>query len=523
MRRRVTHINRIIANKIILIPGIILFTLSYIIAQTEVVVNLDSTHQVIRGFGAANILPWRADMTEEEINTAFGAGDGQLGFSILRLRIPNQTSEFYRNIPTAQTAHAMGVTLVASPWSPPAYMKSNNNTVGGVLEEAYYDEFAAHLDSFANYMAENDAPIYAVSVQNEPDVSVTYESCDYDAAQMLKFVKENAQSIGTRVMAPESYHFDKSLSDPMLNDPVALDNLDIVCGHIYGGGLEPYPLAEEKNREVWMTEHLSGENDTNNSQTWFWASAVANEIHNVMEAGMSAYIWWYIVRYYGPISDGTNNSGNKGDVTKKGYVMSQYARFIRPGYLKVACTVNPQDDVFVTAYRDSASSDVIIVALNNASEIKEQTFTVQDVTIDKFTPYVTSETKDCNMEDDIMASEGSFSASLDASSITTFVSGTVTSAIENNTSPAKSFKLAQNYPNPFNPSTRIDFEIPEKSFVSLKVYDILGKEIKELAGKAYNAGTHSVVFDGANLANGIYFYRLRASGFTETRKMFLVK
>ena len=70
-------------------------------------VYLDNVHQIIRGFGAANILPWRPDMTADEINKAFGTGDGQIGFSLLRLRVPSDTAEFSLNVPTALAAHSM--------------------------------------------------------------------------------------------------------------------------------------------------------------------------------------------------------------------------------------------------------------------------------------------------------------------------------------------------------------------------------------------------------------------------------
>ncbi|MEJ2627487.1 MAG: hypothetical protein P8078_02860, partial [bacterium] len=74
----------------------------YTILPNEVTIHLNDTRQIIRGFGAANIMPWRPDMTAEEINTAFGTGDGQLGFSLLRLRVPYQESEFSLNLATAQ-------------------------------------------------------------------------------------------------------------------------------------------------------------------------------------------------------------------------------------------------------------------------------------------------------------------------------------------------------------------------------------------------------------------------------------
>ena len=85
------------------------------------------------------------------------------------------------------------------------------------------------------------------------------------------------------------------------------------------------------------------------------------------------------------------------------------------------------------------------------------------------------------------------------------------------------FGLTQNYPNPFNPSTRIDFEIAETSFVSLQVFDLLGREIAELAGKTFNKGTHSVFFDASRLGGGIYFYRLCVKEFVLTKKMVLIQ
>jgi hypothetical protein len=88
---------------------------------------------------------------------------------------------------------------------------------------------------------------------------------------------------------------------------------------------------------------------------------------------------------------------------------------------------------------------------------------------------------------------------------------------------AETFSLAQNYPNPFNPTTTIRFSIPKKSAVKITVFDILGKEIAIVAEKEYSRGVHELGFDGSNLSSGIYFYRLEADGFSETKKMILVK
>ncbi len=85
------------------------------------------------------------------------------------------------------------------------------------------------------------------------------------------------------------------------------------------------------------------------------------------------------------------------------------------------------------------------------------------------------------------------------------------------------FALEQNYPNPFNPSTNISYSIPNNSFVTLKVYDMLGNEVATLVNEDKEAGNYQVTFDASALSNGVYFYRLQANGFDITKKMILMK
>ena len=87
----------------------------------------------------------------------------------------------------------------------------------------------------------------------------------------------------------------------------------------------------------------------------------------------------------------------------------------------------------------------------------------------------------------------------------------------------ESFTLEQNYPNPFNPVTNIKFSIPQSGIVKLKVYDILGKEMAVLVNKQLTAGSYLADFNGSNFASGVYFYKLEAEGFSEIKKMMLVK
>ena len=85
------------------------------------------------------------------------------------------------------------------------------------------------------------------------------------------------------------------------------------------------------------------------------------------------------------------------------------------------------------------------------------------------------------------------------------------------------FYLSQNYPNPFNPETRIDYTLPERQFVSLRIYNTLGESVVELVNEIKEAGTYSVTFDASNLPSGVYVYKLQTSEFTANHKMMLLK
>ncbi len=85
------------------------------------------------------------------------------------------------------------------------------------------------------------------------------------------------------------------------------------------------------------------------------------------------------------------------------------------------------------------------------------------------------------------------------------------------------FDLSQNYPNPFNPSTTISYKLSAVGYVTLKVYDVLGREVETLVNRKQNPGSHTVTFDASKLPSGVYFYRLIAGSFVETKKMVLIK
>jgi len=107
--------------------------------------------------------------------------------------------------------------------------------------------------------------------------------------------------------------------------------------------------------------------------------------------------------------------------------------------------------------------------------------------------------------------------------ITSTVCNTQNNSMVNEEIDEYTFKLDGNYPNPFNPSTKISFNLPVSGFTTLKVYDIIGREVNELISSELNAGSHSVTFNGDNLASGIYYYRLESAGNVAVKKMLLIK
>ena len=94
---------------------------------------------------------------------------------------------------------------------------------------------------------------------------------------------------------------------------------------------------------------------------------------------------------------------------------------------------------------------------------------------------------------------------------------------EINSNVPNEYMLNQNFPNPFNPVTKINFAIPKPGFVSLKIYDLLGKEVSTLVNQNLHSGNYSVDFNGINLSSGVYLYKIESDNFTSVKKMMLVK
>lgn len=388
-------------------------------AASDVNVNLSAEKQVIRGFGGINFPIWIGDLTAAQRDTAFGNGENQLGFSILRIHVDENPDNWYQEVDTAKRAIELGAIVFASPWNPPSDMvetfNRNGDTSAKRLKYDKYEAYAQHLNNFVTYMKNNGVDLYAISVQNEPDYA--HEWTWWTPQEMLRFMKENAGSINTRVIAPESFQYLKNMSDPILNDPQALANMDILGAHLYGTSFSnfSYPLFKEKGsgKDLWMTEVYYPNSNTNSADSWPEALDVSYHIHNAMvEGDFQAYVWWYIRRHYGPMKD-------DGTISKRGYNMAHFSKFVRPGYVRVDATKNPNTNVYASAYK--GDNKVVIVAINKGTSAVSQNFVLQNGTASTVYSWVTDSTRNMAAGAAVNVTGNSFSVQLPAQSVTTFV------------------------------------------------------------------------------------------------------
>ncbi|MDG6101171.1 cellulose binding domain-containing protein [Dactylosporangium aurantiacum] len=382
-------------------------------------INPSASRQTIRGFGGMAHAAWIGDLTAAQRDTAFGAGEGKLGFSLLRIPVGENQSDWGRDLATAKRAVELGATVFASPWNPPASMietfTRGSQTNAKRLRYSSYGAYAQHLNDFTTYMRNNGVNLYGISVQNEPDYAADWTW--WTSAEIVRFLRENAGVIGTRVIAPESFQYVKSMSDPILNDPTALANVDIIGAHLYGTSYAnfPYPLFKQKGagKELWMTE-VYYPNSSDSGDLWPQALDVAEHIHHAMvDAEFQTYVWWTIRRSYGPMRE-------DGQISKRGAMMAHFARFVRPGYVRIDATANPATNVFVSAYR--GGNTVVIVAVNKNTSAVSQQFTLANTTASgSVANWLTDGSRNVAPQGALTMSNGSLTVTLPARSAMTFV------------------------------------------------------------------------------------------------------
>lgn len=388
---------------------------SAIVTSSDVTIDVTAQYQRITGFGASSA--WTGGSISEERADQFFSVEKGLGLSLLRMHItPDGDSA---ELSTARLAAARGVSVWASPWSPPgAWKTSGTDNHGGSLLPEYYQDWADRLAGFASSMKKAGVPLVALSAQNEPNWSADWETCVYSPGELVTFVAEylapalERESPDTKLLGPENIDWTtlKQYADPLLADEAAREALDIVAVHAYGGTPYAYSAPADHDKEFWQTE-VSYDDNTGQLA----ALQTAREIQkHLVVGGVNAFHYWWLT------SDTSGALMQKGELLPQAYALGQYSKFIRPGYVRVDVPSAPKTGVSSSAYYDPESHRTVLVLVNENSDDVTLDLRVEGTAPLEVRPWVTNESESLSPRPP-MAFENPFSYVFGAQSVTSLV------------------------------------------------------------------------------------------------------
>lgn len=368
-------------RKLILLSFLFAQCLSFVASAQTVRLNANVQHQHITGFGGFVCSPQFGynHMSTSDIKKVWGQGS-TVGCNIMRLYIPIGRNAWNQSLQAAKTAKQLGLIVFASPWGQPAEWKTNGtnnakNSDGttGKLKRENWPDYAQYLEDYVQYLRQNGVELDAISIQNEPDWPAEYAGCLWSAQEIAEFVKTYGSSISCKVMAPETLAVSDSYVNA-LNNTNVLPHFDIYGGHQYGGIQSAYKKLAAKGKELWMTEYLINWNEAeNNTRNFSYEKDVFNffrAINTCMLGDFNAWIHYAAKRYYGMLGDGQRGT-TSGTVTKRGYVMAHFARFVTG--------MNRVDASFVgtsvegSAYLSESGDTAVVVLANEAAQAVDLT------------------------------------------------------------------------------------------------------------------------------------------------------
>lgn len=416
---------------------------SGLFAQT-VSVNWSSAQQTIDGFGAAgagqvnNVSATLADFfyTSSGIDLHWYRmqiypdlsdceADAGSGSCVSVASGPTVNSS---DLSLAQAAVARGAQVFASEWSPPDAMKSNGSfEIGGnmVGNSTNYTDLANIQTAFVTLMQGTyNVPIYAISPQNEPEVSEDYPSCLWTAAQLHDYVPYLRSALNTagyssvKIMVAEDSPWGINIAAGPMDDATTAADVGIVASHGYGVTQPTGPLSFQNGsgQHVWETE-VSTYGDTydgsiTNALTW------ATEIHYYLTNAQVNYWGYWLLDANQGYTDNEALTDENSNIAKRAYAIGNWSRFVPPGWHRVS--VANSTSLLVTAFTNSAGNSGALVAVNNGSNAVTATFSVGTTMSSSVVPYLTSGSANLSAQAAITVSSGSFSATVPPYSIETF-------------------------------------------------------------------------------------------------------
>lgn len=422
-------------------------------AQTATI-TWSKTYQTIDGFGASVGTDYGPgpSLNSTQANLFFSTTSG-VGFSLLRSSVPDNGDCTSVNAGCAgdyvdmQTAVSYGAKVWSTPWSPPASMKSNGsiicNTGSGnaSLNAASYGPYATYLSNYISSLAAQHVSLYALSIQNEPDYCPgTYDGAVWTAANFDTFISKNlgptlaanGQSSVLLIM-PEASQWSTftGMAVTCMTDTSCSSYVGVNAWHDYDDAASITNPYSSLGKKFWETEVSAGPGfgpslcggcwDPSMADGLLWAGIIDNRL---AVSNASAWLYWWFIDYNGDnegllYSDGATPS-------KRLFVMGNYSKFVRPGWVRIDATHTPVSGVSVSAYKDPDSGNFAIVAVNQNASDTNVGFSFSGFATGSVTPWVTSESLNLVQQAGVSVSSTGFTATLAASSVTTFVGSTGT-------------------------------------------------------------------------------------------------
>ena len=394
----------------------------------DVTVSLSSLQQKISGFGVSSA--WAGSYANASDPDYLWSTTKGAGLTLLRIRYGD-------GLAIAKSAAQNGVTVWMTPWgtgtngatggSYTTTQTNPNGCTGSMPVLTNPQGLASALVTWVQNAKTQGVPIYAVSAENEPDSCGINSTTSYSAAQLAAWIDvlgPAMAAINVKVMGPETMNACgfTSYFNAIKNDAAAWNAVNIFASHEYGCGTLPsQPSIAAAGKEYWETEVDTGRGNGDSTGDGI-ASALpmATTIHNdLTKANLNAWhIWWLY-----------NASGNGGCLydtstkvwTKRLWVLGNYARFVRPGYMRVSTSGTLPAGVLVSAFVNPSDGTVAIVAINSNTAAAPLSLYVSGVVPCSMTPWVTSASDSLASKGAIAVSNARFSATLDPQSVTTFV------------------------------------------------------------------------------------------------------
>ncbi len=395
----------------------------------DVTVSVSSLQQKISGFGVSSA--WAGSYANASDPDYLWSTTTGAGLSLLRIRYGD-------GLAIAKAAAQAGVTVWLTPWgmgtngAPGGPYTTNQTDPNGCTGKGSMpvltnpQGWASALVTWITNAKNQGVPIYAVSAENEPDSCGINQTTSYSAAQLAAWIDVLGPAmagINVKVMAPETMNACgfTSYFNAIKNDSAAWNAVSIFASHEYGCGTLPsQPSIAAAGKEYWETEVDTGANGDSSGVGIGSALPMATTLHNDMtKPNLNAWhIWWL----YNSGSNGgyLYNTSSK-QWAKRLWVLGNYSRFVRPGFMRVSTSGTPPSGVLVSAYTNTADGTVVVVAINSNTSATPLSLYLSSGAPCSMTPWVTSASDNLASKSAITVSNARLSATLAAQSVTTFV------------------------------------------------------------------------------------------------------